>query len=350
MSYWSTPTLDFNVVLIELTITHYPFPNYRIEAALQDTNTLDIITSALNEEDCVYELYGRISTVMQSHSSYEWRIIFCDNGSTDNTWSLIKQLSEDTGKVLGVRMSKTFTLDSAFTMGIDIANSDAVIIMASDLQDPPEVIHEFLRRYEEGYEQVVAKVVSRQEVPFLRRHLANAFYLIANKVTNNMIPRGVSDFRLLSKSAYQATQKMRERNRFLRGLIAWTGFRTAIVEIDRPARFAGDSKYVKIPLGKTIRWAVSAILSHTSSPLTFIAVMGFILSAISVVATIIASSFWLFSGVPFAGFGTILGVVLIGFSLTMFAIGIIAQYIALIYEEVKGRPLYLIAERTDNTL
>jgi len=162
-----------------------------------------------------------------------------------------------------------------------------------------------------------------------------------------MIPRGVSDFRLLSKNAYQATQKMRERNRFLRGLIAWTGFRTAIVEIDRPARFAGDSKYVKIPLKKIVKWALSSILSHTSAPLTLISVMGFVLSAISIMATLVASSIWLISGVPFAGFGTIVGVVLMGFSLTMFAIGIIAQYIALIYEEVKGRPLYLIAERTD---
>ena len=314
------------------------------------TRSLDIITSALNEEDCLPEFYTRIEKVMSAHPEYEWRLILCDNGSEDSSWKIISNLASGTSRVLGIRMSRTFTLDSAFTMGIDLAEANAVVIMASDLQDPPEVIHEFLRKYEEGYEQVVAKVVSRQEVPFIRRKLADVFYLIANKVTNNMIPRGVSDFRLLSKSAYQATQKMRERNRFLRGLIAWTGFRTAIVEIDRPARFAGDSKYVKIPLGKTIRWAVSAILSHTSSPLTFIAVMGFILSVISVVATIIASSFWLFSGVPFAGFGTILGVVLIGFSLTMFAIGIIAQYIALIYEEVKGRPLYLIAERTDDTL
>jgi dolichol-phosphate mannosyltransferase len=141
---------------------------------------------------------------------------------------------------------------------------------------------------------------------------------------------------------------MRERNRFLRGLIAWTGFRTAIVEIDRPARYAGDSKYIKIPLRRTIKWAISSILSHTSAPLTFLAVMGFLLSALSTTATIIFSLIWLLSGVPFAGFGTIIGIILIGFSLNMFAIGIIAQYIALIYEEVKGRPLYLIAERTDD--
>ena len=142
---------------------------------MQDNKTLDIITSALNEEECIYELYNRIADVMRSHSAYKWRVIFCDNGSSDNTWSLIKQLSVDTGKVLGLRMSRTFTLDSAFTLGIDVADADAVIIMASDLQDPPEVIHEFLRKYEAGYEQVVAKVVNREHVPFVRRYLSNIF-------------------------------------------------------------------------------------------------------------------------------------------------------------------------------
>jgi dolichol-phosphate mannosyltransferase len=140
---------------------------------------------------------------------------------------------------------------------------------------------------------------------------------------------------------------MREKNRFLRGLIAWTGFRTAIVEIDRPERFAGDSKFLKIPLFRTIKWAIGSILSHTSAPLSSLAVIGFLLSGLSILATTIASMFWIFSGVPFAGFGTLFGIILLGFSLTMFAIGIIAQYVALIYEEVKARPIYLIAERTD---
>jgi dolichol-phosphate mannosyltransferase len=309
--------------------------------------SLEIVTSALDEEECLPELLDRISEVMRAHPDYDWKIIICDNGSSDSTWEVIKELSLKSSRVLGVRMSRTFPLDAAFTMGIDLAESDAVIIMASDLQDPPEVIHEFLRKYEEGYEQVVAKVISRQHVPFIRRTLSNLFYVIANKATNNLIPRGVSDFRLLSRPAYLATQKMREKNRFLRGLIAWTGFRTAIVEIDRPERFAGDSKFLKIPLFRTIKWAIGSILSHTSAPLSSLAVIGFLLSGLSILATTIASMFWIFSGVPFAGFGTLLGIILLGFSLTMFAIGIIAQYVALIYEEVKARPIYLIAERTD---
>jgi glycosyltransferase involved in cell wall biosynthesis len=318
-----------------------------LEVMDMPTRSLEIVTSALDEEECLPELFDQISKVMRSHPDYDWKIIICDNGSSDSTWEVIKELSLKSSRVLGVRMSRTFPLDAAFTMGIDLAESDSVIIMASDLQDPPEVIHEFLRKYEEGYEQVVAKVISRQHVPFIRRTLSNLFYVIANKATNNLIPRGVSDFRLLSRPAYLATQKMREKNRFLRGLIAWTGFRTAIVEIERPERFAGDSKFTKIPLFPVIKWAISSILSHTSAPLSSLAVIGFVLSGLSILATTIASVFWIFSGVPFAGFGTLFGVILLGFSLTMFAIGIIAQYVALIYEEVKARPIYLIAERTD---
>jgi dolichol-phosphate mannosyltransferase len=310
------------------------------------TKSLDIVTSALNEEECLPELIARIQEVMSSHPEYEWKVIICDNGSEDSTWDIISKLAVSSPRILGVRMSRTFTLDSAFTMGIDIATADAVIIMASDLQDPPEVIHEFLRKYEEGYEQVVAKVVSRQHVPFIRRTLSKVFYLIANKATNNMIPRGVSDFRLLSKNAYQATQKMRERNRFLRGLIAWTGFKTAVIEIERPPRFKGESKFVSIKLGKIINWSINAILSHTSKPLIYISFLGIILSIFSVLSTLFFTVVWFTQGVPFAGFGTLVSLIVLGFSFTLLSVGVLGQYIALIYEEVKNRPIYIIAERT----
>jgi dolichol-phosphate mannosyltransferase len=222
--------------------------------------------------------------------------------------------------------------------------------MASDLQDPPEVIHEFLRKFEEGYEQVVARVTSRQHVPVVRRILTSAFYTIANRATSNVIPRGVSDFRLLSRTAYLASRKMKERNRFLRGLIAWTGFRTAFVEIERPERFAGDSKFTKIRIGSVIKWSLSAILSHTSAPLIWVAVTGLGLSIASLLATLTLAIIWILVGVPFAGFGTIVGIIMLGFSLTMLAMGIIAQYIALIYDEVKARPIYLVAESTDSSV
>jgi glycosyltransferase involved in cell wall biosynthesis len=312
--------------------------------------TLDIVTSAFNEEECVMELFQRIDKVMAAHPNYDWRLIFCDNHSTDQTWNIIERIAEESGRVLGVRMSRTFSLDAAFTMGIDIATADALVIMTSDLQDPPENISDFLREFELGSDQVVARVIRRQHVPILRRSLSSVFYWLANRATNDMIPRGVSDFRLLSRRAYLGARQMQERHRFLRGLLAWTGFKTTVIEIERPKRYAGESKFMGAKITTVVRLAISAILSHTSGPLIFLSVFGFILSSISFLITFVASAYWFVSGVPFAGFGTIVGVVMLGFSLTMLAIGVIAQYIALIYDEVKARPHYIISERTDSEM
>jgi polyisoprenyl-phosphate glycosyltransferase len=312
----------------------------------QPIPSLDIITSALNEQECIDEFVRRIFLVMSSHPNYSWRLIFCDNGSTDSTWQLITNHAEKHSNIVGVRMSRTFSLDAAFTMGLDFATADAAIIMASDLQDPPEVIHEFLQKYEEGFEQVVAKITERQHVPFVRRKLSSLFYYVANKATNNVVPRGVSDFRLLSRPAYRAAIELRERNRFLRGLLAWVGFRTFVVEIQRPVRFAGESEFTKIKLRVVLRWAIGAILAHTTTPLHIVSIVGFLLSGLSILSTLVFSILWFTNGVPFAGFGTIVGLLSLGFSVILAAIGIVAQYLALVYEEVKLRPIYIVAEST----
>jgi dolichol-phosphate mannosyltransferase len=287
---------------------------------------------------------------MSEHLDYDWRLLICDNGSSDSTWLQIIELSKVHQNILGIRMSRTFTFDQALTCGLDQANADAIVIMASDLQDPPEVIPKFLQKFDEGYDQVVAKVVSRKTVPFVRRVLSSLFYFIANRYTNNLIPRGVSDFRLLSKKVYSAARGLREKNRFLRGLIAWTGFNTAVIEIERPERHAGESKFVSVKLSKVIQWASSAILSHTSKPLLSISYLGILLSLTSLAATLIFATFWIFKGVPFAGFGTIVGLIILSFSFLLLSVGILGQYISLIYEEVKDRPIYIISERTDEKL
>lgn len=309
--------------------------------------TLDIVTSAFNEEDCIPELYSRLSTVMKEHKDYEWRLLICDNGSTDSSWMHVLNLSKVHANVLGIRMSRTFTFDQALTCGLDQAKADAIVIMASDLQDPPETIHIFLHEYEKGYDQVVAKVISRKTVPLLRRFLSYLFYALANRYTNNLIPKGVSDFRLLSRKVYTAARGLREKNRFLRGLIAWTGFNTSIVEIERPPRYAGESKFLTFKLSKAIQWASNAILSHTTRPLLSISYFGIFLSLLSLGSTIIFAIFWLVKGVPFAGFGTIVGLIVLSFSFLLLSVGILGQYISLIYEEVKDRPIYVISERTD---
>lgn len=309
--------------------------------------TLDIITSAYNEEECLPELYRRLTEALSQEKDYTWRLLVADNCSTDKTWQVIKALSRQDSRVLGFRMSRNFTLDEAITAGIDRANADAVVIMCSDLQDPPEVIPLFLRQYELGYEQVLARIVKRSSVPPVRRFLSHVYYFIVNKLTDNQIPRGVSDFRLVTKSVYVSVRLMQEKHRFMRGLFAWAGFRTSIIEIERPERFAGESQFMKASLLKAIQWSVFGIFSNSTKPLSLISYFGVISSFISFLMTAIFSTVWITLGVPFAGFGTIVGLVSIGFSILFLFVGIISQYLALMFEELKRRPIYIVSESTN---
>lgn len=308
--------------------------------------TLDIISSAFNEEECIEELYSRINSIMADETSYRWRLILFDNGSTDNTWSLISTLAKKDSRVLGLRMSRNFSLDAALTSGIDIAEAEIAILMTSDLQDPPEAIPLLLRKYEEGFEQVLVKITKRGDVPWPRRLMSTLFYRSANWMTDGMLPELVSDFRLLGRNVYVAISKMRESHRFLRGLGAWVGFRTTFIELERPPRFAGESKWLKSSLFTVILHATKSIFSHSSKPLVWISSLGLVLSLGSLITILGMSIVWLLGTVPFAGFGTIVGLISLGFSLTMLCIGVLAQYLALIYEEVKQRPLYIVAEKT----
>jgi len=306
--------------------------------------TLDIITSAYNEEDCLPELFRRISEVMDSETSYAYRVLVIDNGSHDKTWALINKASKSDSRVIGIRMSRNFSLDSAFTCGLDYATADLAIIMTSDLQDPPEAIPLFLRKYEDGYDQVLAKIIKKDSVPLLRRLLSKVFYRLANGMTSGMLPESVSDFRLVNKRTYSAIRRLRESHRFLRGLGAWVGFNTTHIEIDRPPRFAGESKWLGMSFFKVVGVASRSILAYSAQPLAWVSMLGLSLSIISIFGLLVLAVLWIAFGVPFAGFGSLIGIIILGFAITMFSIGILAQYLGLIYEEVKQRPLYLVTE------
>ncbi len=306
--------------------------------------TVDILTSAYNEEECLPELFKRIDAVFSKEKKYSYRILVIDNSSTDSTWSVIQSYAKMNKKILGFRMSRNFTLDAAFTCGLDHAQSDIAIIMTSDLQDPPEAIPELLRKFENGADQVLVKIKSRDSVPLLRRILSTLFYKIAKRMTNGMLPESVSDFRLVNRKTYQAIRLLRENHRFMRGLASWVGFKTEYIEINRPVRFAGESKWLKMSLVSTIALASRSIFAYSITPLMFVSFMGVSLSIISFIGLVISSLIWVTSGVPFAGYGSIVGLIALGFSLTMLAIGVLAQYLGLIYEEVKQRPLYIVSE------
>jgi glycosyltransferase involved in cell wall biosynthesis len=310
--------------------------------------TVDIITSAYNEEECLPELFNRLQKIFLSEQNYSFRVIVIDNGSSDSTWNLISQINMSDSRFVGLRMSRNFSLDAAFTCGLDNAISDVAIIMTSDLQDPPERIPDLLREYEKGFDQVLVRIVKRGSVPLMRRILSSVFYKIASKMTGGMLPESVSDFRLVSKKTYKAIRQLRESHRFLRGIGSWVGFSTTQIEIERPPRFAGESKWLGISLIGIIAHASRSIFAYSAAPLLWLSGAGVVMSLLSFLFVTILSITWLLSGVPFAGFGTIVGLIFLGFSLTMLAIGILAQYLGLIYEEVKQRPLYILSEITNS--
>ncbi len=306
--------------------------------------TLDIITSAYNEEDCLPELFKRFDVVSRIESNYQFRFIVIDNGSQDNTWSLIREKSRSDSRYKGIKMSRNFALDAAFTCGLDKADSDLAVIMTSDLQDPPEAIPLLLRQYENGYDQVLVKITSRGTVPFIRRKLSTSFYKIANFMTGGLLPESVSDFRLVSRSCYEAIRTLRESHRFIRGLGSWVGFKTTQIEIERPPRFAGESTWLRTSLIRVVVQGFQSIFAYSTLPLAWVSIFGVLASMVSVIALLGLTALWILSGVPFAGFGSIVATIVLCFSITILVLGVIAQYIGLIYEEVKQRPLYLIEE------
>lgn len=305
---------------------------------------IDVITSAFNEEDCLPELFRRLNIVAEKEERYDFKFIVIDNGSQDKTWELIQDICTNDSRYLGIKMARNFALDAAFTCGLDKATSDLAVIMTSDLQDPPEAIHALLREYEKGFDQVLARITNRGTVPLVRRKLSSAFYKIANFMTGGMLPESVSDFRLMSKRCYESVRSLRESHRFLRGLGSWVGYKTSTIEIERPPRFAGESKWLGVSLVRVIVHGFQSIFAYSTLPLAWVSIFGVFASILSALSLLVLTGTWLALGVPFAGFGSIIAAIVLCFSITILVLGVIAQYIGLIYEEVKRRPLYIIEE------
>jgi glycosyltransferase involved in cell wall biosynthesis len=301
---------------------------------------VSIIVPAYNESACVDELARRLTGVFDSEAAYDWEAIIVENGSTDDTWMKLQAINAKDPRFKIVRLARNFRMDGGLTAGSQFADGDACFFMTADLQDPPEIIPEFLRRWEEGYENIYGVVMERQGTGPFRSFNSKAFYWLAAKLTDGRIPRNASDFRLLDRKAYDAVRSMQERNRFVRGLVAWVGFESIGVPMRRPPRFAGDSKAYS---PKVVELAFKGIFAHSYVPLRIITAFGVALSVLSLLVLVASGIFWLFEGVPFSGFGTIVSLVLLLFGVLTFMLGIVSEYVGLIYEEVKARPNFVVS-------
>lgn len=303
--------------------------------------TVSIITPAFNEIECIGELLGRLEALAKKESQYKFEVIVIENGSSDGTWEFLLDYEAKSFKRVFVQLSRNFRMDGGLTAGLDFASGDAAVLMSSDLQDPPEFISSFLRKWEEGYENIFGVVTKRSGTSLLRRINSRLFYKIANKLSDGVLPENASDFRLLDRKVYEAVRGMRERNRFLRGLVAWTGFKSIGISLERPERYAGKSKAYSF---EVLDLAIKGILAHSMIPLRIVSLFGMGLSLLSILSFFPMLILWIFVGVPFAGFGTLVTLNLFLFSAGIFMMGILSEYIGLIYQEVKERPNYIVSQ------
>jgi dolichol-phosphate mannosyltransferase len=302
---------------------------------------ISLIIPAYNEEDCIDELARRLTKVFESEPQYDFEAIIVENGSIDTTWEKLQYLAEDDSRFKILKLSRNFRMDGGLTAGLDYVTGNACVLMTADLQDPPELIPIFLRKWEEGYENIFGIVTKLEGTGPIRTINSKMFYWLAGKLTDGRIPRNASDFRLVDKKVYVAVRGMTERNRFVRGLFAWAGFNSIGIPMERPQRFGGVSNAHTF---KVLDLAFKGIFAHSYKPLRLITVFGFLLSAISFFSIVPLFFLWVFVGVPFAGFGTLVGLFLLVFGIISLMLGILSEYVGLIYEEVKARPNYLVSE------
>ena len=302
---------------------------------------ITIIVPAYNEEACVEELVRQLTAVFAVNDRYDFETLIIENGSVDRTWEILQSINARDSRFKVIRLARNFRMDGGITAGLHYATGDAVVFMTADLQDPPELITEFIKKWEEGYENIYMHVLKRRGTGPIRSFNSRAFYWLAGKLTDNRIPKNVSDYRLLDRKVYEAVRDMKERNRFVRGLVAWVGFKSIGVEAERAERFGGVSNAHSL---KVIDLAFKGIFSHSYIPLKLITMTGVVLSLTSFLSLAVFTYVWVFIGVPFAGFGTLMSVAVLAFGTLTFMLGIIAEYLGLIYEEVKGRPNFIVSD------
>ena len=302
--------------------------------------TFSIIAPVFNEIDCLDELYRQIRRVMDS-TGEAWELVLVDDGSRDGSTDKIRQLAVEDEHVRPVIFARNFGHQIAVTAGMDYSRGQAVVVVDADLQDPPEVILQLIERWREGYQVVYAVREEREGETWFKKVTASLFYRLIFRITDVKIPMDTGDFRLLDRQVVDVMGQMRERHRFLRGMSAWAGFRQIGVPYKRAARYAGVTKY---PLRKMLALALNAITSFSYVPLQLATYLGFISAAISILSILVVIVMRLSGSHAFYGQATTLSAVLFLGGVQLISLGILGEYIGRIYDEVKGRPLYIISE------
>ncbi len=302
--------------------------------------TFSIVAPVFNEQDNIAELYRRVRETMDS-TGEPWELILVDDGCTDGSTDRIRELAAQDARVRPIIFARNFGHQIAVTAGLDYARGQAVVIIDADLQDPPEITIDLIARWREGYEVVYAVRAGREGETWFKKVTASLFYRLIYRITDVKIPLDTGDFRLLDRKVVDVMKGMRERHRFLRGMAAWVGFRQIGVEYKRGVRYSGMTKY---PFKKMFRLALNAITGFSYFPLQMATYLGFISASISILAIPIVIALRLTGSQAFIGQASTLIAVLFLGGVQLISLGVLGEYIGRLYDEAKGRPLYIVRE------
>lgn len=300
---------------------------------------ISIAIPAWNEEQNIPDLLARLEVVISSlKETYEFEVIICDNGSSDNTFQLLKSASDHYPWLKWTRLSRNFHMEGGMMAAISHATGDACIIMSADLQDPPELIPKMIDLWALGNDHVYTVITYRHGESWFRRQAAEIFYWMINKLSETPVPRNASDFRLVSRQMYEIFNSMPEKDRMVRAIWGWMGFTSANIEYERPARRAGKSSFNPFITGG---FAVRGLLATSRKPLKAIPIFGLFLSSLSFLGLLASAGKAIWDGVPFPGYGTIVSVILLLFGVLFMMLAVLAEYIGMIYVEVRSRPAFI---------
>lgn len=300
-----------------------------------------IVVPVYNEEEVIHETYRRLTEVMRS-TKEAYELLFVNDGSKDRTAEIIKEYSEQDPAVVLLDFARNFGHQIAITAGMDYARGEAVVVIDADLQDPPELILEMIEKWKQGFDVVYAKRTKRKGETYFKKQTAAMFYRFLRAMTDIDIPLDTGDFRLLDRKVCNQMNSIQEKNRFVRGLVSWVGFKQIAVEYERDERLAGESKY---PLKKMLKLSMDGITSFSYKPLKLASYAGVTLSGIGFIYLLVVMYLKLFTDSTITGWSSLIVIQLFFSGIILIILGMIGEYIGRIYDETKNRPLYIVREK-----
>lgn len=302
---------------------------------------VSILIPAYNEEEVLYTLYDRLENVINKLNNYEFEVLLINDGSKDNTLNILRELRKRDKRMCYINLSRNYGKETAMIAGLDYVTGDCCIILDADLQDPPELIEEMLKYWEQGYDDIYAKRKSRAGESFMKKFTSSLFYKMLQKSTRIPIQKNTGDFRLLDRRCVDALRKFRESERYTKGMFSWIGFNKKEILFDRDPRVAGSTKW---NYWKLIDLAIEGITSFTTKPLRISSFLGVIISFCAFVYIVIIIARTLIMGEVVKGYPSLMAVILFLGGVQLLSLGIIGEYIGRVFNETKRRPLYFVEE------